>query len=801
MKRYVALLVTLLMLISLVPGAYGAGDGPVSREYMVSQLVQTLGQNTFPKDKADLTIYKDAGQIEEIYQDDFALALGNGLLQGYEDNTLRPKDPMNRVEALVLLSHGLPDLKEIQEEIHFSDTPQWAEKDIARLTRAGFVKGYGDGTLGANDPLTASQVAFLLEQVKAQTPDISLQDDFYSAVNEELLLNQAIPPGESRWTQFTQVRDQVNQNIKGIIAEAVANKEQYPQHSIQQKVAAVYENAVNMEKRDADGLRPLQPYLEQIDKASTIEEYLDALANISNAGWFSLLSFSVAPDLMDSNRNVVYFYGCDTGLSREIFEGPDNGDVLQAYQAYLTQLFVLAGESQEKASTIAQEVYTMQRDLASVSLKIQDTYDVNNTYHVYDVSQLQKLFSHIDVKTYLQKIGLEQATSVVVVDIGQAEKINAYLQEEQLPLLKHYAKAILFQDMVDYLTTGHRKAKQDFDEIQSGITGTLSNEEKANRVTQEILGWPLGKLYVETYFAQSSKQDIENMVQEIIQIYEKRINTLTWMSESTKANAVKKLKTMQIKIGYPETWPTFLDQVDIVPKEKGGNIVANCLAVSTAMENYQKAQLGKPVDKTQWEMVPQTVNAYYNPLANEIVFPAGILQAPYYNPQASRESNLGGIGMVIGHEISHAFDTNGSQYDEQGNVRNWWTAADNEKFKQLAAKVADYYNSQEILPGVFVNGELTVTENIADLGGMACVLDIAGPDNPNLKDLFANYAHIWANISTEQDIKNRILTDVHSPGKIRTNGVLSCFEVFYDTYGIKETDGMYVPPEKRVQIW
>lgn len=292
------------------------------------------------------------------------------------------------------------------------------------------------------------------------------------------------------------------------------------------------------------------------------------------------------------------------------------------------------------------------------------------------------------------------------------------------------------------------------------------------------------------------------MVDNLITTYEKRIKALDWMSETTKAKAIKKLDTMIVKIGYPEKWDTTLDKVAIKTYDDGGSLFSNTFAVSTAYINNLKAELGKSVDRTKWATSVYTVNAYYNPLNNEIMFPAGILQAPFYDINAKAEENLGGIGMVIGHEISHAFDNNGSAFDENGNAKNWWTDEDFKKFKEKNQDLINFYNGIEVIPGILNDGLLTLSENVADLGGMAASLQVVSEmSNPDYKAYFENNAEIWKFTTTKEISAYLSTNDVHSANKIRANRTITNFLEFYETYGIKPGDGMYVAPEDRVSIW
>ena len=351
------------------------------------------------------------------------------------------------------------------------------------------------------------------------------------------------------------------------------------------------------------------------------------------------------------------------------------------------------------------------------------------------------------------------------------------------------------------LTNDFRKASSDLKKELYGVEVVDLTESGAVKFTTCNLCEITSKLYVDKYFDKECKDEVSTLCDEIIDNYRYRLNNVQWMTEETKEKALEKLDNMNVKIGYPDSWGEYND-LKVRSFSEGGSLVENIINIYEFQTRKQFEKIDMPVNKKEWSMGACTVNAYYNPLNNEIVFPAAILQYPFYDKNASKEKNLGGIGAVIGHELTHAFDNVGSQFDEDGQLNDWWTESDYKEFTEKSKKVIDYYSNIEVENGKFVNGALTVGENISDLGGIACVIDIAKKiDGYNLKDLFENYAAIWREVSTTE-IKDYLLNnDPHAPKKVRVNGVLSQFEEFYKTYGIKPGDKMYVKPEDRVGIW
>ncbi len=402
----------------------------------------------------------------------------------------------------------------------------------------------------------------------------------------------------------------------------------------------------------------------------------------------------------------------------------------------------------------------------------------------------------------MKELHVDKADKVIVTDVGLVKKSAELLTDENIDTLKTYTKALLLMSVGGLLSEDFSKAGQEFQAEMFGVEGEKTNEEIALMTTKAIMSDYLSQEFAERYFTKEAKADVEQMVKEFIEVYKERIKNLDWMSEATKAKAIKKLDKMTIKIGYPDQWNDPLSKVTIKSYEDGGSLFDNIIAIVKANKANSVASLGKPVDKNSWMMSVYDVNAYYNPLNNEIVFPAGILQAPFYDLNAKHETNLGAIGMVIAHEISHAFDNLGSAYDENGNAVDWWTPEDYKKFQEKCEQVIAYYDGVEVIPGVYNNGKLTVSENIADLGGMAASLQVLSKTkNPDYKAYFEGYATIWRTTMNKEIAAYMSTVDTHSANKVRVNRTVSSFPEFYKAYEVTEKDAMYVAPEDRVSIW
>lgn len=633
--------------------------------------------------------------------------------------------------------------------------------------------------------------------------EIRLEDDYYNYINQDILSEVQIPGDSSSWSYFYKLNQEAYEQLDGVLKEAVENRKEAKEGSLEQKIADLYLTAMDMEGREKAGLGDLKSYVDGIRNAADMDEYLTQLGVIyGDTGHGSIITSQWSEDMKDSKRYALYIDGADLGLGKEILEDQSQKELVGKYEDYIKQILIYGGLAPEESKEAASKIVALQKELAKSALSLREQNDPVQIYNPYTMEEFKSLFPESDAGKYLEAAGLTDIDSCIVTQEEQMKRIGQYLKEENLPLLKDYSIFILLNDFAPYLTPEIRNSWLDWNNIQNGIAENKEDEKLAGELTQDMLGFEFGKLYVEKNFSDDDKASVESMVKQIISAYKKQIMALDWMGDETKAEAVKKLDHMTLKIGYPDRWPEEHENASVLSQEKGGSFINNVFSLIKAENEANQKKFRKPVDKMEWGLTPQTVNAYYNPTGNEIVFPAGILQAPFFDPEADINTNLGGIGMVIAHEISHAFDASGSLYDENGNYHVWWTDEDREKFEKLAEQVVSYYNEQEGFEGRMVNGEQTLNENIADLGAMSCVTSIVGEDEESLKKLFENYAVIWAAKYTPESMIRRLNTDTHSPARVRVNAVLGTLESFYKAYPeINEQDAMYVVPEKRVKIW
>lgn len=631
---------------------------------------------------------------------------------------------------------------------------------------------------------------------------VRYQDDYYEFINQRLLSRIELAATDAHWDWFGELNAVVSSEMDDIIEELANDGQTYEKGSAEQKIKDLYECVSNMENREATGLGPLNPHMDSIRKASTIAEYVDAMAHLSGEFGFSSIvgGYTVMQDKADSSEYAVYMLYADTLIGKEYVEGENTQEYVDLYLDYINNMLMEFGMSASEAAVSTDSIEGLLRDICASTLTTEQMYDPSITYNVYTAQELQELYTNIDVEKMLQTLRIDGQDKYIVMDVEQAKKINSLLVEENLQALKDYSTFVLLNDTAEYANERYAKLSDDMKNALYGITESWGDETTWKRLTQDLLPWDFGMIYVEEHFSAKDKEEVEQMIQRILQEYEVIISRQEWMSPETKKKAIKKLETMQIKIGYPDKWPAAKDMMQVTPISEGGSLLSNWLVSMQVAIEDSLDKIGTKVDRSEWDVTPQTINAMYDPLNNEIIFPAAILQAPFYDSDNSDGANLGGIGFVIAHEVSHAFDSSGALYDENGNYNVWWTEEELEEYNRLSQSIVDYYNKYEMM-GVKVNGELTLMENIADLGAMTCITSIIGDDAQALDEAFGQMTYNWASEDTTSYMLYLLNTDTHSPNKIRVNAVLSSCDAFYKIYDIKETDGMYVAPKDRVGIW
>jgi predicted metalloendopeptidase len=536
----------------------------------------------------------------------------------------------------------------------------------------------------------------------------------------------------------------------------------------------------------------------------------------AKGGGVGFFGVGIGADDKNSNRNVVSLGPGGLGLpDRDYYvsDDKDSKEKREKYVLHVARMLQFIGEKPEQAKANAAKILALETAMSSPRLDRVERRDARKQYNPTAIADLQKMVPAINWNMYLGEVGFKKLDTIIVSQPRYMAALQTIFTENKVEDWKEYMRWMLIRRSASTLSTDIETANWEF--YGKTLTGALKQRprhEKALQIVNGTVGEALGKLYVEKMFPEEAKGKAARMIKNVIRAYENRINNLTWMSAETKTKAIQKLNGITIKIGYPDKWKDY-SALTVKSPDEGGSYFDNVRNVSEWNWKKDLEKQGKPVDKTEWGMSPQTVNAYYNPSYNEIVFPAAILQPPFYNYQADEAVNYGGIGAVIGHEISHGFDDEGSRYNAEGNLVDWWTEGDLKQFTALGRALADQYSALEPLPGTHVDGKFTLGENIGDLGGINAAYDglqlyLKENGNPGLIDgytpeqrLFISWATIWRSKMRDEALKNQVKTDPHSPGMYRAYVPLLNLDTFYSAFDIKQGDGMYIEPNKRVKIW
>jgi putative endopeptidase len=729
------------------------------------------------------------------------------VLKGYENGQLYKDKPVTKLEAYIMLTRAFGileaptghNLRSGAFDLELNDMPNWAGSELNNLSQAGLLAEKGPGVLGKNDSISKDELQKMIDRLYTYIGS-SERDNLYSAINNDWLDNSIIDAGYTGNTTLHEL-DKLNQVfVQNIITDAV--KSASPKGTNEQKIADFYITALDIEARNKQGIEPIRKYLDGIDAAQNMNELLAVDAMLDNeTGVCELIPWGVWPDAKDSTQNLLDYYGATNTLDKESYIN-ESPEVIAALKTLITKYLIVGGETAKNAERLAKDVYDLEKDLSYYDLNVQEYYDINKTYNKYTKADFIKLFTGFDMGRVLKNLGMGQTESINVVSVEMTKRAAELMTDSNLEVWKAKLKFRLIYNFSEILSEEIERTENEFYQVYTGASGELSLEEKAINMTSEYLSTPIEQTFVKEYFSETAKEDVEAMANQFIDVYKERLDKNEWLSEETKKKAIKKLETMNVKIGYPEVWPESIENVEIKGSKDGGSFFQNVVAIKSMKNQDVKNSIGKPVDKTKWEMNVYEVNAYYNSSANEIVFPAGILQSPIYDENASKEANLGAIGVIIAHEITHAFDNNGAAYDENGNANNWWTEDDFTNFNEKCEKVVELYDGIEVAPGIENDGELTVSENVADLGGVSCALEVASKlKNPDYKALFDNFAVLFRTTRARDTLDYYTRVDVHSNGMIRINQTVKNFDKFYETYNVSENDGMYLSPEERIRIW
>lgn len=639
--------------------------------------------------------------------------------------------------------------------------------------------------------------------------DTSLRpgDDFYNYVSGSWMKTAKIPADKPAWGSFYMLMEKTDEQCLSILDDLL--QKEYPKGSEGEKIQTLYKEYISWDKRNADGLKPLDLYFQKIDAIHSLNDLQNYLQEMTSKRANHICPIGVYADMKNSKMNAVYLGNFALGLGKDYYqkENPSNTEALAKYQDYVTDIFKILKDPlpQEKAK----QIVAFEKNIAKYMLTSEEENNPNLSYNPVTTKELSTLVKNLNLPELLEKVGVH-TDGVILTEIGLYKHYDTFINEKNLPLIKDYLRYKLVTLNSNFLTQELNDLTFNFyNKYLMGQQEQRPMNKRALELINGILGEAFGKLYVEKYFPEKAKDQMLTLIDYLKKSFAQHIKNVTWMGDTTKEKAMEKLHKFSVKVGYPDKWEDY-SKLTMNPEV---SLFENITQVGEWA--FQKAldKVGKEVDKTKWVLPPQTVNAYYDPTSNEIVFPAGILQPPFFSFEADPAVNFGGIGGVIGHEMTHGFDVSGAEFDADGNLQNWWEPADKENFQKATEALAKQYDQYEPVKGIFVNGTMTNVENIADLGGVNIAFDAL---QMYLKDhgsvgkisgftqeqrFFLAWASVWRTLSTDQYITNQVKVDPHSPDYLRAFAPLTNVDAWYKAFDVKEGDKLYRKPEDRVKIW
>ena len=644
-------------------------------------------------------------------------------------------------------------------------------------------------------------------ELSAMDTSVHPGDDFYNYVSGSWMKTAKIPADKPAWGSFYMLMEKTDEQCLSILDDLL--KKEYPKGSEGEKIQTLYKEYISWDKRNADGLKPLELYFQKIDAIHSLNDLQNYLQEMTSKRANHICPIGVYADMKNSKMNAVYLGNFDLGLGKDYYqkENPSNTEALAKYQDYVADIFKVLKDPlpQEKAK----QIVAFEKNIAKYMLTSEEENNPNLSYNPVTTKELSTLVKNLNLPELLEKVGVH-TDGVILTEIGLYKHYDTFINEKNLPLIKDYLKYKLVTLNSNFLTQELNDLTFNFyNKYLMGQQEQRPMNKRALELINGILGEAFGKLYVEKYFPEKAKDQMLTLIDYLKESFAQHIKNVTWMGDTTKEKAMEKLHKFSVKVGYPDKWEDY-SKLTMNPEV---SLFENITQVGEWA--FQKAldKVGKEVDKTKWVLPPQTVNAYYDPTSNEIVFPAGILQPPFFSFEADPAVNFGGIGGVIGHEMTHGFDVSGAEFDANGNLQNWWEPADKENFQKATEALAKQYDQYEPVKGIFVNGTMTNVENIADLGGVNIAFDAL---QMYLKDhgsvgkisgftqeqrFFLAWASVWRTLSTDQYITNQVKVDPHSPDYLRAFAPLTNVDAWYKAFDVKEGDKLYRKLEDRVKIW
>ena len=812
LRRSLAALLTVALLLGAAPLPPVQAEvvqpvGPLSSHERLSQQAETSvqartnGAVAWEEDRA-----ATRGEVVEILlaaADDYNPGVTKeDIIRGYEDGDLREDQSVTRAEALVMLSRAfgtLPERKGVNAAQaipadSFSDVPAWAAETLAPVFEAGIVAGTAPGVFSPNEAVTVHQMELFIRRTYALFGS-NERDDFYATANKDHLDNAEVWDVTGTFYETDDITSsQVGDMLFGLYDEVNTGTLTDTRAC---KLKAYYSSVGDTDGRNAAGIAPIKEDLDAIAAAQSLDD-LCRLSLLDDAATGLSLMFDVGYDvnLWDSAHYMLVLEAATPLTTVDVYDG-SNPTAYDAYVRYLTTLLTLSGKSEDDAAHMAENYMTFERSLAEPG-----------AYALTQLSwdEVEALFASVDVSGMLQQMGYEDVEQICAWYPERLQALAAQLNEASLETIRDYLYTKVIVEAAPYLSEAFTQARFDLNYVIDGSYPQNLGGQALDAVRNDMTDY-VSQFYMETYGNDETLADVRAMCEEIRDVFRTRIEALDWMSDATKEMALRKLEAMDFYIGGPDAENTTspLDEAEILAPEDGGSYFANAMAIRKA-KLAADSQLGSmPVNTEQyvWQSIGAIAdNWFYEPSVNAVVLPMAGLQAPVYDPTASEEENLGALGLTIAHEVTHAFDSNGAYFDETGSLSNWWTEADWAQFDALCEEIVAYYDGWECAPGIATDGGLTLGENIADLGAMNCLMDIAAtqPDF-DYEAFFEKMARMFVDTDSREWLAYVAVADPHSAGGVRVNRLLSSCDAFYDTYDVQPGDGMYVAPEDRVGIW
>lgn len=630
-----------------------------------------------------------------------------------------------------------------------------------------------------------------------------LKNDLYDAVNGEWLKTATIPGDHATTGGFTDLADGIEETLMADFDQLLAGQLDVNSDEMNQ-FKAFYQLVRDFDKREQDGSAPLKPFLDRIEALNNYQDLSDQLADWILTGLPTPFSLDIDSDMKNSTTYALFAGGPRLFLPDKTYYEAGNQaaqQLMPVFTKMMTQLLAQAGYDDARAATIVKQAIAFDRLVAPHVKSAEEGADYSKMYNPRTLDQIAASTSQLDLKTAITTLVAGTPEVIITPEPDYFEALNEILSDDHFAAMKSWLLVKTVMGLSSYLTEEQRQTSTIYGRALSGRKEARNQKKAAYDLATGVFDQVVGDYYGRKYFGEAAKQDVHDMVVKMVNVYKKRLANNTWLGKATRDKAVLKLDKLGIQVGYPDQIDALYKQFKVTPASKGGSVLSNVMAFTRIRNLDEFARWNQPVDRTRWEMSAHTVNAYFHPFHNIIVFPAAILQAPFYSLKQSSSQNFGGIGAVIAHEISHAFDNNGSLFDEYGNLNNWWTEADNKHFHELAQNMIEEFDGLAYA-GQTVNGKLTVSENIADAGGLSCALEAAkGEPDVDLRAFFLNWAAIWRQKATKEREQLLLAIDVHAPAKLRANVQVQNLDDFFDTFAVKPGDGMYKTPADRVKIW